>query len=156
MVMPTSVGQRVLTCAGYRPTVNSCRPTVVDIQTRNEEAIPMTDVAVVGAGPVGLLLAGDLAAAGVRTALIERRAGESNMTRAFGVHARTLEELDARGLADDLVATGQPVAQLRLFGRVHVDLDRLPSRFPYLLITPQYNVEDVLRRRAVAAGVEFV
>jgi 2-polyprenyl-6-methoxyphenol hydroxylase-like FAD-dependent oxidoreductase len=114
------------------------------------------DVAVVGAGPVGLTLAGDLAAAGVRVVLVERRAGESNLTRAFGVHARTMEELDARGLADELITRGRPVDQLRLFDRVHVDLGRLPSRFPYLLITPQYEVEALLHRRAEAAGVEFV
>jgi 2-polyprenyl-6-methoxyphenol hydroxylase-like FAD-dependent oxidoreductase len=62
----------------------------------------MTDeVAIAGAGPTGLLLAGDLAAAGVPCTVLERRAGESNLTRAFSVHARTLELLDARGLADE-------------------------------------------------------
>jgi 2-polyprenyl-6-methoxyphenol hydroxylase-like FAD-dependent oxidoreductase len=63
------------------------------------------DVLVTGAGPTGLLLAGDLAAAGVRTILLERRDHESNLSRAFAVHARTLEVLDAMGLADELVAT---------------------------------------------------
>ncbi|MEN3358826.1 MAG: hypothetical protein V7637_2808, partial [Mycobacteriales bacterium] len=70
--------------------------------------------------------------------------------------ARTMEELDARGLADELITRGRPLDQLRLFDRVHVDLGRLPSRFPYLLITPQYEVEALLHRRAEAAGVEFV
>jgi 2-polyprenyl-6-methoxyphenol hydroxylase-like FAD-dependent oxidoreductase len=56
------------------------------------------DVVVVGAGPTGLLLAGDLAAAGVSVALLERRPeNENNLTRAFAVHARTLEVLDAAG-----------------------------------------------------------
>ncbi|WP_213450858.1 FAD-dependent monooxygenase [Rhizomonospora bruguierae] len=114
------------------------------------------DVVIVGAGPTGLMLAGDLAAAGVRTAVLERRSRESNLTRAFGVHARTLEVLDARGLADELTATGEPVRELRLFDRVHVDLTRLPSRFPYLLITPQYQVERVLRRRAESLGATLV
>lgn len=115
-----------------------------------------TDVLVIGAGPTGLLLAGDLAAAGLRVTLVERRApGISNLTRAFSVHARTLEQLDARGLADDLVATGTPVADLRLFGRVSLDLSALPSRFPYLLLTPQYEVERLLERRARTAGVDF-
>ena len=59
-----------------------------------------TDVAVVGAGPTGLLLAGDLATAGVRVIVLEKRpAGLSNLTRAFAVHARSLDVLDARGLA---------------------------------------------------------
>jgi 2-polyprenyl-6-methoxyphenol hydroxylase-like FAD-dependent oxidoreductase len=111
-----------------------------------------TDVVVVGAGPVGLTLAGDLAAAGVRVTVLERRAQESNLTRAFGVHARTLEQLDARGLADELITTGAAVRRLRLFDTIDVDLGIVPSRFPYLLITPQYNVEALLRRRAERLG----
>ncbi len=115
-----------------------------------------TDVVVVGAGPVGLTLAGDLAGAGVRTALLDRRTDESNLTRAFAVHARTLEQLDARDLADALITTGTPVRHLALFGAAQVDLGELESRFPYVLITPQYNVERLLRRRAEDAGAELV
>ncbi|MFI8521319.1 FAD-dependent oxidoreductase [Streptomyces sp. NPDC085481] len=115
-----------------------------------------TDVLVVGAGPTGLLLAGDLAAAGLRVTVVERRApGISNLTRAFSVHARTLEQLDARGLADELVAKGTPVSEMRAFGRLSLDLSRLPSRFPFLLLTPQYEVERVLERRALSTGVDF-
>jgi 2-polyprenyl-6-methoxyphenol hydroxylase-like FAD-dependent oxidoreductase len=115
-----------------------------------------TDVLVVGAGPTGLLLAGDLAESGVRVTVLERRsAEESNLTRAFAVHARTLEELDARGVADELISTGQRLAQFRLFGSVRVNLAGLPSRFPYVLITPQYQTERVLRRRAEAAGAHI-
>lgn len=114
------------------------------------------DVVIVGAGPTGLLLAGDLAAAGVRVAVLEKRREESNLTRAFGVHARTLEQFDARGLADQLIATGKALGRLRLFGSVTVSLASLPSRFPFLLITPQYQVERLLLERAVAGGAELV
>lgn len=115
-----------------------------------------TDVIVVGAGPTGLLLAGDLAAAGLRVTLVERRPPEiANLTRAFGVHARTLEQLDARGLADALVETGTPVTSLNFFGRFGLDLSGLRSRFPYALITPQYEVERLLQRRARDAGVDL-
>ncbi|MFB7240251.1 FAD-dependent monooxygenase [Streptomyces sp. NPDC056269] len=115
-----------------------------------------TQVLVIGAGPTGLLLAGDLATAGIDVTLAERRPhGLANMTRAFGVHARTLEQLDARGLADELVATGTTLGTARLFGRLDLDLTRLPSRFNHLPVTPQYEVERLLERRAAAAGVTF-
>jgi len=116
----------------------------------------VTEVVVVGAGPTGLMLAGDLARAGVGCTVLERRAEESNLTRAFAVHARTLELLDARGLADDLVATGVRVGALRLFGQLEVDLSRLPTRFPYVLVTPQYHTEGVLEAYASALGAQIV
>ncbi|MQY15690.1 Anhydrotetracycline monooxygenase [Streptomyces sp. RB5] len=112
---------------------------------------------VVGSGPTGLLLAGDLAAAGIEVTVLERRAHKiSNLSRAFGVHARTLEQLDARGLADALTATGGTITGLQLFGRLSLDLATIPSRYNYLLITPQYEVEKVLEARARELGVEFV
>jgi 2-polyprenyl-6-methoxyphenol hydroxylase-like FAD-dependent oxidoreductase len=113
-------------------------------------------VAVVGAGPTGLLLAGDLAQAGVDVTVLERRGGESNLTRAFGVHARTLEHLDARGLAEEVVAGGVPIERLSLFDHLKIDLSTLPTRFPFLLITPQYNVEQALEKRATAAGAHIL
>ena len=116
----------------------------------------VSEVVVVGAGPTGLMLAGDLARAGVGCTVLERRAEESNLTRAFAVHARTLEMLDARGLADDLMATGARVGALRLFGQLEVDLTRLPTRFPYVLITPQYHTEGVLEEHASALGAKIV
>ncbi|MCD7439972.1 FAD-dependent monooxygenase [Streptomyces lincolnensis] len=116
----------------------------------------LAPVIVVGSGPTGLLLAGDLATAGVPVTVVEKRPHKiSNLSRAFGVHARTLEQLDARGLADPLLATGDTITGLRLFRRLSLDLGTLPSRFPFLLITPQYEVERLLERRAREAGVEF-
>jgi 2-polyprenyl-6-methoxyphenol hydroxylase-like FAD-dependent oxidoreductase len=113
------------------------------------------DVAIAGAGPTGLLLAGDLARAGVRCTVLERRAERSGLSRAFAVHARTLEELDARGVADELIATGRKVSELRFLGNAALNLSRLPSRFAYVLVTPQYETERVLAERAVRLGADL-
>jgi 2-polyprenyl-6-methoxyphenol hydroxylase-like FAD-dependent oxidoreductase len=113
------------------------------------------EVVIVGAGPTGLLLAGDLARAGVSCAVLERRTGRSGLTRAFAVHARTLEELDARGMADELVATGTPVPELRFFAGSGLALSGLPSRFPFVLVTPQYQTERVLAERAKSVGADI-
>ncbi|WP_438487306.1 FAD-dependent oxidoreductase [Streptomyces sp. S186] len=114
------------------------------------------DVIVVGAGPTGLLLAGDLAEAGLAVTLLERRDDTtSNLSRALAVHARSLEQLDARGLADELIAGGHRLPALRMFRGAALPLNRLPSRFPFVLITPQYEVERLLLRRARQAGVTF-
>ncbi|MUN42163.1 FAD-dependent monooxygenase [Actinomadura litoris] len=115
------------------------------------------DVAVVGAGPTGLMLAGDLAAAGIGCTVFERReARTTGETRAFAVHARTMELLDARGVAAELALTGQRVGALRLVGRSRLELFRVPGRFPYVLVTPQYETERLLRERALAAGARIV
>jgi 2-polyprenyl-6-methoxyphenol hydroxylase-like FAD-dependent oxidoreductase len=115
----------------------------------------VTDVLIVGGGPAGLMLAGDLAAAGVRCTVLERRKHDSNLTRAFAVHARTLEQLDARGVADELIATGLQVTSLRFLGGIRMDLSRLPTRFPFVLVTPQYETERVLGERARALGADI-
>lgn len=115
-----------------------------------------TPVIVVGACLTGLLLAGDLAAAGVPVTLVEKRPHRiSNLSRAFVLHARTLEQLDARALADELEAIGRPLDRLNLFGRLSLDLTALPTRFRHVLVLPQYEVEKVLERRAAENGVDF-
>ena len=120
------------------------------------QATEHADVVVVGAGPTGLLLAGDLIEAGVRVVLLERRAGQSNLARAFAVHARTMEQLQIRGVADELAATGTTIDALVLYGRAAIDLSRLPSRYPSLLITPQSRTEEVLTRRLRRLGGSIV
>ena len=77
------------------------------------------DVVVVGAGPTGLMLACELALGGVKARLLDERTDMPNITRAFAVHARTLELLDARGMADELLTRGGAGLRGRAAGRRH-------------------------------------
>ena len=113
-------------------------------------------VLIAGAGPTGLLLAGDLAAAGVPVTVLERRTEPSPLSRALAVHSRALEMLDARGVAEELIGNGLKVTKLALLGRTCLDMSHLPSRFRFSLMTGQYNVERVLDQRARALGAEIV
>ncbi|MDT4918632.1 MAG: hypothetical protein QOH89_3332 [Pseudonocardiales bacterium] len=114
-----------------------------------------TDVIVVGAGPTGLMLACELALAGVQCRVLDRRAGQSNVTRAFAVHARTLELLDARGLADDLVPKGVPVRQVAPAPGAVLDLTEFATPYPMVLIAPQSATEHLLEGRALRLGVRI-
>ena len=114
-----------------------------------------TDVIVVGAGPTGLMLACELALAGVRCRIVERRNGQSNVTRAFAVHARTLELLDARGLADDLLSRGIPVQRLAPAPGAMLDMTEFETAFPMVLMAPQSGTEYLLEERAARLGVRI-
>src|SRR3954462_12423189 len=114
------------------------------------------DVIVVGAGPTGLALACALALAGVRCRVLERRAEQPNITRAFAVHARTLELLDARGVADDLLPRGVPVQEVAPAPGATLDLRELDTRYPMILIAPQSGTEQMLEARARRLGVDII
>ncbi|MBV9237502.1 MAG: FAD-dependent monooxygenase [Xanthobacteraceae bacterium] len=103
-----------------------------------------TGVLIVGAGPTGLMLAGELALAGVDVTIIERRASQDLIgARAGGLHARTIEVLDQRGLADRFLAQGQ-VAQVASFARTRLDISDFPTRHPYGLGLWQNKIERIL------------
>jgi 2-polyprenyl-6-methoxyphenol hydroxylase-like FAD-dependent oxidoreductase len=114
------------------------------------------DVVVVGAGPTGLALACELRLAGVGCRVLERRAEEPNLTRAFAVHARTLELLDARGLAEQVVARGIPVQRVAPTPGAVVDLTQVPTRYPMVMMVPQSGTEHVLEERARQLGASIV
>jgi 2-polyprenyl-6-methoxyphenol hydroxylase-like FAD-dependent oxidoreductase len=104
----------------------------------------MVDVIVAGAGPTGLMLAGELALAGVDVHLVERRATSDVVgMRARGFHARTIEILDQRGIADRFLSAGQTFPGAS-FGRAPVSTSDLPTRHPYTLALVQSHIERIL------------
>ena len=87
-------------------------------------------VVIAGGGPTGLMLAGELALAGVDVAIVERRANQALVgARAGGLHARTIEILDQRGIAERFLAEGQ-VAQVGQFAGVPLNISDFPTRHP--------------------------
>jgi len=106
----------------------------------------MTEHAVViaGGGPTGLMLAGELALAGVDVVVVERRPDQQlSGARALGISARTIEVLDQRGIADRFLAAGQ-VAQLTGFAVTRLDISDFPTRHPYGLALRQKHIERLL------------
>ena len=106
----------------------------------------LTDHAVViaGAGPTGLMLAGELALANVDVAIVERRATQEVAgSRAGGLHARTLEALDQRGIVHRFLAAGQ-VAQVAGFAHIPLHMRDLPTRFNHGLALRQRYIERLL------------
>ena len=106
----------------------------------------MTEHAVViaGGGPTGLMLAGELALAGVDVAIVERRADQTLPgSRAGGLSSRTLEVLDQRGIADRFLAEGQ-VAQVAGFAVTRLDISDFPTRHNYGLALWQKHIERIL------------
>jgi 3-(3-hydroxy-phenyl)propionate hydroxylase len=101
-------------------------------------------VVIAGAGPTGLMLAGELALAGVDVAIVERRASQDLIgSRAGGLHARTIEVFDQRGIADRFLAQGK-VAQVAGFAWIRLDTSDFPSRHPYGLALWQNQIECIL------------
>jgi 2-polyprenyl-6-methoxyphenol hydroxylase-like FAD-dependent oxidoreductase len=108
--------------------------------------VPLTEHAVViaGGGPTGLMLAGELALAGIDVAIVERRASQELAgSRAGGLHACTIEVLDQRGIADRFLSQGT-VAQVAGFAWIPLDISDFPTRHPYGLALWQNQIERIL------------
>ncbi|QUQ66364.1 FAD-dependent monooxygenase [Kutzneria sp. CA-103260] len=113
-----------------------------------------TDVVIAGAGPAGLMLACELATAGVETVLLEREAARPAFCRGFNLNARSLDVLDRRGIADRFINEGLKVP-VSFFGLpAPLDIGQLDWDHPYTLGIPQTRVEEILEERAVELGVD--
>src|SRR5690349_4542193 len=101
-------------------------------------------VVIAGGGPTGLMLAGELALARVDVAIVERRASQDLAgSRAGGLHSRTIEVLDQRGIADRFLAQGQ-VAQVASLAMIPLDISDFPTRHNYGLALRQNHIERIL------------
>ncbi|GGV66354.1 hypothetical protein GCM10010277_73990 [Streptomyces longisporoflavus] len=115
-----------------------------------------TDVIVAGAGPTGLMLACELALAGVRTRVLERRTRPQRDSRALSLHPRSVELLDQRGLLDRFLPLGRTVPGWHFAGlRTQLDFSGLDSRHGYTLFLAQAHTEALLEERAHELGVEI-
>jgi len=115
------------------------------------------DVVIVGAGPVGLVAACELARRDVTFRIIDKLEAPTDESRAIAVHARSCDMLDRMGVLDDLLATGVKSTGMNMFaGRnkmFQVPLDSVDCPFPYTLVTPQTETERVLTEHLAALGV---
>lgn len=114
---------------------------------------------VVGAGPVGLVAASELARRGVTVRIVDKLAEPTTESRAIAIHARSLDMLDRMGVVDELIATGVKSTGMNMVANgkklFTVDLTGVDSAEPYSLITAQTETERVLTDHLNALGVEI-
>lgn len=112
-------------------------------------------VVIAGSGPTGLMLAGELALAGIDVVVVEPRADQQiDGSRAGGLHARTLEVLDQRGIAERFLAEGQ-VMQVQGFAGIPLDISDFPTRFNHGLALWQSRFEPLLAEWVGELGVSI-
>ena len=111
-------------------------------------------VVIAGGGPTGLLLAAELALAGIDVAIVERRTNQDlEGSRAGGLHSRTIELLDQRGVADRFIAQGQVHPVLHF--QIPLDISDFPTRHNYVLGLWQKHIERILAEWVGEFAVTF-
>ena len=114
------------------------------------------EVVIAGAGPTGMMLAAELTLAGVDVVVVERRASqEIDGSRAGGLHSRTIEVLDQRGIADRFLQAGQ-VMQIVGFAGIRLDMSDFPTRHNYGLALWQNHIERILADWLAELGVTIL
>ncbi|MER8004151.1 rifampin monooxygenase [Streptomyces sp. NPDC094149] len=116
----------------------------------------MIDAVIAGGGPTGLMLAAELRLHGVRVVVLEKEREPAEVVRALGLHARSIEVLDQRGLADRFLALGRRHPLGGFFaGIAKPSPQRLDTTHPYVLGIPQTVTERLLAEHAVEAGADI-
>jgi 2-polyprenyl-6-methoxyphenol hydroxylase-like FAD-dependent oxidoreductase len=116
----------------------------------------MTDVIIAGGGPTGLLLATELRLHGVRAVVLEKEAEPTRVVRALGLHARSIEVMDQRGLLERFLALGKRHPLGGFFAGIRKPAPaRLDTAHPYVLGIPQTITERLLTEHATERGVEI-
>jgi len=116
----------------------------------------MIDVIIAGGGPTGMMLAGELRLHGVGVVLLERETEPTKVVRALGMHARSLEILDQRGLADRFLPLGTTHPLSGFFAGIERPApERLDTKYPYVFSMPQPVTERLLTEHAVEAGADI-
>ncbi|MFC9999075.1 FAD-dependent monooxygenase [Nocardia sp. NPDC127526] len=124
--------------------------------TNKEDVVADFDVAIAGAGPVGLWLAGELRLAGVSVVVVEAREERDPNSKALTIHPRTIEVLASRGLAGRFLAEGRRVPRGH-FGMLEnwLDFELLDTPYPFTLVVPQARTEELLEEHARNAGADI-
>ncbi len=116
----------------------------------------MIDVIVAGGGPTGVMLAGELRLHGVQAVVLEKEAEPAGYVRALGLHVRSVEVMDQRGLLGRFLALGQQFAVGGFFAGIAKPWPgRLDTAHPYVLAIPQTTTERLLTEHATEVGVEI-